>query len=171
MIKSCHLIPELKKTDIDRFWSKVSICEEDKCWLWIGSKRRRGYGRFCLQVEKNKDKSFVATRIAYFIHYKINPVDKIVLHSCDNPECVNPNHLSLGSNLDNTNDMMNKKRGLEQFGNGSNHRQSKLTEQDVILIRNSYLKKEFSQTEIAKRYNVDSSSISNIVNRKSWTHI
>lgn len=117
---STQSIPKLNQTAIDRFWNKVAITADfEKCWVWQGSFRRRGYGRFAVTVETNKDKSFAAHRIAYYLHYKIDPIGSIILHKCDNPSCVNPRHLRIGTNEENTEDMMSKGRGKEQFGDGS----------------------------------------------------
>jgi hypothetical protein len=166
------VIPILSNSDINRFWSKVAItANSEKCWNWIGSKRRRGYGQFHVSISPNKERNLVSTRVSYLLHYKIDPLEKIVLHKCDNPSCVNPNHLSLGTNKDNTKDMMNKNRGTKQFENGEKHSQSKLTEIQVLEIRELYPKSNLTQKEFAKNYNVDASLISIIVNRKRWTHI
>lgn len=167
-MKNAVEIPNLKDSDVLRFWSKVGIdLDLDKCWDWRGSFRRK-YGRFNVTVSKGKDKDFSSHRIAYYISNGIDPADKIVMHKCDNPKCVNPNHLSLGTNKDNTNDMMNKGRGKKQFKNGENHKGSKLTKEDVLFIRENL---DTPNNILAYKYKVDASLISRIKNNKLWKHI
>jgi len=104
-------IPSLNKTYIDRFWSRVNIDTPDKCWNWKPKSHfNYGYGAFCIQVEKGKFKQLKAHRVAYFLHYKINPINKCICHSCDNPACCNPNHLFMGTLADNNKDRTNKYR-------------------------------------------------------------
>ena len=159
-------IPNLSQNDINRFWSKVAItAQEDKCWNWTAGKRRRGYGRFTLTVSTNKDEGFVATRVAYFIEQGVDPSDKCILHSCDNPSCVNPKHLSMGTNKDNTQDML--KKGRHTTPVGSKHGRSKLVESDVYKIRQLHAD-GISQKDISLLYNVDTSAISNIIRRRNW---
>lgn len=171
MLIPTHTMPILTESDINRFWSKVGItAQKDKCWQWLAGVRRRGYGRFSIRLAPNKDGSFVASRIAYFLHTKNDPAGKVILHACDNPTCVNPHHLIVGTNKDNTHDMMEKGRGSKQFEGGSNHKMAKLTEQKVLEIRKLY-SKGINQKEISVLYGVSSSAITLIVTRKRWKHI
>lgn len=161
-----HDIPILSDDSINRFFDKVALTADDsKCWEWVGGKRRNGYGRFSITMSANKDISFIATRISYFLHYKIDPKGYLVCHNCDNPSCVNPNHLFLGSHKDNTNDM--RKKGRMYSTKGEAHGQSKLTHSIVEEIKQAYYKGE-SQTSLAVKHNVYQSVISRIVNNKAW---
>ncbi len=109
------LLPDFTEADKHRFWSKVGFtANPDTCWNWNGSKRRKGYGRFSFTKDK-RDVSLIATRVSYFLSNNEQPLDKCVLHKCDNPHCVNPKHLFLGTNKDNTIDMMNKGRHNNQY--------------------------------------------------------
>lgn len=164
-------IPEIKQEDIARFWSKVAITANDnKCWNWLGSKRRRGYGRFSISHNK-KEASYTSTRFSYFINFKINPTEEqIVLHTCDNPECVNPKHLKLGTNKDNAVDMMQKGRGVKQFVNGSAHKMSKLKEDDIPLIR-KMIKEKISFDVIGEKFGVSKWTIMNIKIGRNWSHV
>ena len=160
------LIPDLKKSDISRFWSKVAkIPDPNKCWEWMGSKRRRGYGRFSIRVSKGIESTFVASRIAYFLKHRVDPKEMVVCHECDNTGCVNPFHLFLGTNKDNTDDMMAKGRGIQPVG--SRHGRSKLKEEDVYKIRDMVASGQ-KQAHVAKLYNVDQSAINNIIKGKNW---
>lgn len=164
-------IPNLTQSVIDRFFSKVALTANDnKCWEWLGSKRRNGYGRISITVSKNKDKSFSAHRMSYLITNKTLPLDKVVMHSCDNPSCVNPKHLSLGTNKDNTNDMMKKGRVKKIFKDGEKHPNSKLKNEDIFNIRN-LLEKGKTQKFISELYGVNQSLISYIKSNKYWNHI
>lgn len=171
ILEKQKLMPTLSKPDVNRFWSKVSItANPEKCWNWQGGRYRRGYGRFCVTVSPNKDISFIASRVSYFIENKVDPFGEIVIHSCDNPSCVNPNHLSLGTFKDNTKDMMDKKRGSNQFSDGEDHSGSKLTEDIVRDIRSGKYA-GFNQTQIARILNVDASCICNVLRFKNWKHV
>lgn len=162
-------MPPITESDKYRFWSKVELtANPDKCWNWIGSKRRRGYGQFCITLSPGKERNIVSSRLAYFIHTNVDPTGNAVLHTCDNTSCVNPNHLVLGTNKDNTADMMKKGRGVQP--KGSHHGQSKLTENDVLDIKAAFYKGA-TQVDLSRKYSVYQSVISRIVNNKSWKHI
>ena len=93
-----------------RFWDKVLIDDADVCWLWCGHRHplpRLPYGTF----RWNRRRNIVAHRAAWIISYGDVPFGLKVLHSCDNPSCVNPNHLFLGTLLDNARDRDSKGRG------------------------------------------------------------
>lgn len=134
----------------------------------MGSFRGGGYGQFCLS-NRGKEVNVVATRIAYLIDKKIDPVGKCIMHMCDNPKCVNPNHLIVGTPKDNTEDMMKKKRGGGFFKKGSCHPKSKLMEEMIYDIKRMYSDGN-TQKEIASKYSVDPSLISRIVNGQYWSH-
>ena len=97
-------IPTLNKIDADRFWSKVAFTANPNCcWEWSATGER--YGGF--RIGKAMYKS---NRVAYFLHYKEDPKELEVIHSCDNPKCCNPSHLSLGTHWENMQDMAEKGR-------------------------------------------------------------
>lgn len=87
---------------------------DNGCWEWTGGKNNVGYGMF-----RDGDKMRTAHRISYEIHYGYIPIGKHVLHSCDNPKCVNPEHLWLGSHQDNMHDKVLKGRSVLQMPKGS----------------------------------------------------
>jgi hypothetical protein len=140
-----------------RFWSKVDKKESDECWNWKGCTKPKGYGKIVNGKEK-----FSAHRFSWMIHNG-DPGNLWILHKCDNPSCVNPNHLFLGTPIENTQDMISKNRKPL----GEKHNSSKLTNQDIYDIRKSNL----TQTKLAEIYGVDQTQISNIKNRKQWKHI
>lgn len=101
-----HILP-LTEKDRKRFWAKVER-RDGECWPWLGAKTPEGRGRFML-----RGKNVVAPRVAWAIANGSEP-EMLVLHRCDNPNCVNPAHLWLGSNRDNCVDMASKGRHHKQ---------------------------------------------------------
>lgn len=139
-----------------RFLAKV--IKTDKCWDWQGSIKDTGYGCFSY-----KSKTRCANRMSYEIFVGEIPKDMWVLHRCDRRECVNPNHLFLGTYLDNINDMINKSRNQK----GELQGRSKLTGKQVIDIRNDTRK----QRTIAEEYGMSFGSVNDIKKRRTWKHI
>ena len=157
------------KSEKTRFWEKVAFPDDNECWNWIGGIVKRGYGSFGIRCDDNKIRMKYAHRIAWeYCNGKI-PIGMNVLHHCDNPRCVNPTHLFLGTHSDNMVDMHSKSRGGNLVGEKSNL--SKLSEKDVLKIRNYYKDKKYNQYELAFIFNVSQACISDIVNRKTWKHI
>jgi hypothetical protein len=94
------------------------------------------------------------------------PDGLVVRHKCDNPSCVNPDHLETGTHKDNVKDMISRNRQAK----GSRKHFSKLTESDVLEIRTS-LARGLTNREIANKFSIDESIISEIKNRKAWKHV
>ena len=117
------------------------------CWLWKGAKNEYGYGIFLLPNEK----TVRAHRYSYEFFKGPIPEGLIVMHTCDNPPCVNPAHLQLGTKADNNADTAIKRR----HNYGTKHWNGRLTEQDVIDIRMSFEKTK----DLAKQYGVNASHI------------
>lgn len=99
----CRTYPEEEK----RFWTKVSKRGDQQCWNWIASLDTEGYGNF---KSKNKKANNKAHRMSYLLHFGDISKGLHVLHKCDNPRCVNPSHLFLGTHQDNMRDMVEKGR-------------------------------------------------------------
>jgi hypothetical protein len=117
------------KTLEERFFSKVNKIENG-CWEWITGKSRDGYGVFSYN---NKD--FRAHRLSYELHFGNIENGLCVCHKCDNPSCVNPEHLFLGSHKQNMEDKANKGRTYNGNQKGSHNPGSKLSDVDVIEIK------------------------------------
>jgi hypothetical protein len=131
------------------------------CWEWQRVKNQDGYGRV-----KRNGKLESAHRVAYELY--VGPIgDKQVLHKCDNPGCVNPDHLFLGTIQDNNRDKAQKGRARTIPMPGESHPKHKLTEQQVRDIRNSTL----SQSKLGSLYSVSQQLISRVKSGSVWRHI
>jgi HNH endonuclease len=156
--------------------ARVTSTSPSLCWEWIRSLTHNGYGQ---AFDSKTQKNVRAHRFSYELFVGEIPHNHLVLHSCDNRKCVNPNHLFLGLPKDNTKDMMDKNRHRKRSGNmgfiGSKTSQAKLSESQVLEIRDIYAKKttgnKEAQKQIGLQYGVSGSCIQAIVNRNTWTHI
>jgi predicted XRE-type DNA-binding protein len=154
--------PKHLLTDLERFWSKVDkTSHPNGCWIWLDHIKPTGYGEF-----RDGKKKVRAHRFAYELVNGPIPKGMYLLHSCDNRACVNPAHLSIGTAKENQEDMTRKGRGRVGTRNGS----AKLTEQDVMKIKD-LLAQGFSQTQIAKRFGVHQTNISEISLGRAWNHL
>lgn len=155
-----------------RFFNSVHKSDDpDGCWLWTGGKFSTGYGRFT--VEK---KRVLAHRWAYEHFTGKIPGGLLVCHRCDNPACVNPAHLFIGTHKDNSQDMVQKRRAVyqrhpEKARRGEKHLNAKLTADKVREIRRRYALGGISQSRLAQEFSVSTRSISYIVTRQHWQHI
>jgi hypothetical protein len=143
-----------------RFMGKVK--KGESCWLWSGRRNNHGYGQL-----RFRNKQWVASRFAWLIFKGPIPAGMCVLHRCDVPACVNPDHLFLGSHADNMRDMKKKGRGRDATGEANSR--AKLKEADVRAIR--VLKGQVSYAQIAEKFGVSSGMVSMIVNRQNWGHL
>ena len=147
----------MKKTAFERWVDKVDMKGPDDCWEWLGFKDSRGYG----QIRINK-KNIRTHRFSYE-HYKNNgqpiPSSLCVCHHCDNPSCVNPNHLFLGTYKDNAQDRNRKGRGFIP------KKPKKHTDDEVIKIRADHAS-GLSQRKVAKLNNATQATVNRIVNHK-----
>ena len=176
----------------ERFWSKVKKTEG--CWLWMGARDPDGYGSF-----RVGSRGTHAHRIAYALKVGHIPPGLSVLHRCDNPPCVRPDHLFLGTQLDNVNDMAKKGRARKATGDrnasrlypekrprgeshayrlhpelharGERSANAKLKESQVMEIRRSWGAGELSQHALARQYGVTPTTIYSILLGKTWRHL
>lgn len=159
----------LSDDTLHRFWDKVDIQGTDDCWNWTAGCNTDGYGNFALVATVVGFKLIGAHRLAYQLKFGAISPELKVLHSCDNPKCVNYKHLSLGTDLDNSKDKMAKGRG--RHAKGSAHGRTQLTDDDVRTIRAIYAGGTTTQKAIASLYGLTQTQVSKIVLRQSWTHI
>lgn len=139
-----------------RFWKHVDVRGEDECWEWKACKDNRGYGKLS---STHKKSPLRAHRVSWEIHNGKIPNGLNICHKCDNPSCVNPNHLFLGTQRENMTDAYKKKK-IDNYthGAGENNNSAKLTNAEVKKIREEYvngatiaqLKKKYNHTNIVR---------------------
>lgn len=145
----------------------VDMETEGDCWLWLGANNRGGYGTFSVG-----GKTYTAHRVSWLISNHYIPNDLCVCHSCDNRLCVNPDHLWLGTKMENYLDMIAKHRRANNCcARGMRHWNHKLTPSDIEDIRTKYASGKMSQRELAQEYNVGQSHVSAIIRQARWRPI
>lgn len=147
----------------DRFESKLT--KSDGCWEWNAFKMGSGYGQFGLAGHMQ-----YAHRVSYQLYIGEIPTGLYVCHKCDNPGCVNPAHLFLGTPADNVHDCENKGRGFHPGAPGTRNGHAKLTEVQVIEIRAKY-GEGVRIAALAKEFGVSRRAIYHIVYHTSWAKI
>jgi hypothetical protein len=160
----------LKRDANERFWSKVKTAGPNDCWEWQGSRDQCGYAMFWLG-----ERTLHATR-AYFIMMGIEMTENVVVcHKCDNPNCVNPNHLFLGTTKDNVDDKIRK--GRASFQTGKPHKPyhrafSKLNDDMVREIREIQRRgKKGDLMNYAKSHGISPRTIYHVTCGGGWKHI
>lgn len=150
----------------DRFWLKVDRRGDDECWPWTASRHGCGYG----QIWEGGDlrRMLGAHRVSWEMHFGPVPADRHVLHHCDNPPCVNPWHLFLGTATDNMRDMWAKERGRPLRGEMNGR--SKLSVEDVVTIRKEHASGR-TVAAIARERRMANNSIRDIVTGRHWRHV
>ena len=147
----------------ERFNAKWEI-DENGCWVWTGAKLPKGYG--FIKIPRTR-RQIYAHRLSFLISGRTIPEGMNVLHRCDNPACVNPEHLFIGSQKDNLQDMAAKHRHLC----GEKNTESVLTAPDVVKIKRLLAMNMFSQKEIGRMFGVAQITISRIHRGLLWKHI
>lgn len=155
----------------ERFHRCYVVDKKTGCWNWQRQTDRRGYGRF-----KQDGKDGLAHRASYHFAFGRTPDDLMVCHRCDNPGCVNPAHLFLGTALENTRDMISKGRA-RYLGHAWNGRRrgeknpcAKLTDAQVIEIRRRLDLGE-TQRSVADVFGISRALVSFIKTRRLWSHV
>lgn len=158
------------EADLKRFWSRVRKGNPDECWAWAGCVDKDGYGYFSGILRKGvRKQTLKAHRVSYFIEHGALPYRMCVCHRCDNPRCVNPMHLFLGTHAENRHDMDTK--GRSNPHSGITHWQSKLTDDQVQEIRILRLVKKRSLQEIADVFGISFSNVGHIARGDAWKHL
>jgi len=156
---------------VARFWAKVDKDSAD-CWIWTGSKRNKGYGAF-VWYDGGDVVQGRAHRFSYELHYGKIPDGLCVLHKCDNPSCVNPEHLFIGTKADNNRDMHNKGRAVRggtysrKYQRGESHHNSKLTSAIVADLRKDRAG-GMSFGRMAKKYSISIGHAYRVATGQAW---
>lgn len=145
------------------FWGRVD--KTSLCWLWTGSRNGGGYGLMNIQWKAGAE---AAHRISYFLHFGEIPDGMVIMHVCDNPACVNPEHLRLGTNADNARDCAMKGRTFRSIGSKSG--KAKLTEGLVLHAMNK-IAAGLSFKAAAKECGVSHFTLRRIEDGSRWPHL
>lgn len=165
----------------NRFWQKLD--KSDECWIWKGKKYRNGYGQ-AYGGRRPNGKTFerLAHRMAYELAFGTIPEGLCVCHKCDNRLCCNPDHLFLGTQKENLQDMVKKGRAVkaedswthkqpERVRRGMTHHTTRISDDDVRHIRARWAQGNISYAELGREMNLSSGAIWNIVNNVTWRHV
>lgn len=142
---------------------------ENGCWIWKGYKcePKKLYGLTSVAIDGKKRK-ILAHRLSYLLWNGNIPKGLFVLHSCDTPLCINPEHLHLGTAKKNSDEM--KERGREKKATGRSNSSTKLCENIVCEIRSLY-KKGMTQRQISEKYKICSSNVNSIIHYRTWKYV
>jgi hypothetical protein len=146
----------------ERFYSKIKKKPRTGCWEWQACTDPAGYGQFYY-----KGKVLPAHKVSYMIHKEEVEKGLVLLHSCDNRRCCNPDHLTPGTQAENLADMVAKGRSCR----GSKHHASKMTAAKVRNLREKYNKGIKNRTELARYYGIGYTAVVKITNKETWKHI
>lgn len=145
---------------IPRFWAKVE--KTDTCWLWTGKRNRDGYGLSAFHYRCHP-----AHRVVWEMTYGPIPEGLRVCHHCDNPPCVRPDHLFLGTDRDNAADRHQKGRDAR----GERITRARLTAEQVRAIRARFAEGDIRMRDLATIHNIHPSAISRILAGRRWQHL
>jgi hypothetical protein len=184
-----------RKSLASRFWSKVAVASDDECWTWLAGCNKQGYGT--ISRGGRDSENLLAHRASWEILRGPVPDNLCVLHTCDNPACVNPKHLFLGTRKDNLEDMTRKGRrayGLrhgaytrperrtygdrngsrlhpDRVARGSKQPGAKLSESIVAELRRRYKEGGVTYRELAAEFGVYVTVVQKAVTRATWAHV
>lgn len=162
-----------------RFFAKVK--KSESCWLWQGAKDRKGYGVFSMGSRRRpngtrRNSMVLAHRVSYELEF--GPIAQsgksrrlCVLHSCESPDCVNPKHLFLGTNLDSVRKMDAKGRRKTKTLRGADHGNAVLTEHQVREIVRRHFDDKVPQRHLAVEFGVAASTVNHIFTGRLWKHL
>lgn len=154
---------------MERYWSHVDRRGPDECWPWTASfAGPQDHGRFYVGKDGDRPVCWYAHRFAWFLEHGQDPGESKVRHKCDYPPCQNPDHLLLGTQADNIADMIERGRDRKRGRPGRQHHAVKLTDAQVIDIRDRVAAGEMQKT-LAPLFGVSKQQISKIVRGERWS--
>ncbi len=154
----------MRSTLAKRFWEKVVVRGLDDCWEWTAYKNKNGYGT--LQID---GESKLATHVLFYLRKgDWPPKGRTCNHHCDNPSCLNPIHIYLGTQKSNVRDRDFRGRGNQ--AKGEKNGRAKLTEEQVRRIK-SLLCTGITRVALCRKFGVSRKSIYDIENGKNWAHV
>jgi hypothetical protein len=163
LFKEARMAKKVSSSLYDRLYERVTV--DGDCLLWQGATSGKSkYGQIRIDGQKQR-----CHRVSYQLHKGDIPEGMIVMHSCDTPLCINPSHLSLGTQVENMADMRSK--GREHHNQGDGNGRSSLCAADAADIRASYQRysRNFGSTALAKKYGVSDQAILDVVSGKTWS--
>lgn len=156
-----------KITPEESFHEKY-IKQQNGCWNWVAGADKHGYGRIGIGFPKTE----VSSRFSWKLYNGAIPCGLHVCHKCDNPKCVNPDHLFLGTPQDNRLDSKRKQRDSPPPVHfGSTHHKAKIDESIVVKIRELYSTTNLSQRKLSAMFGVSQTVIGRIIRRELWVHV
>lgn len=148
----------------ERFWRYVDKRDPDECWEWTAKRERNGYGR--IQVGGKGSSQLGAHRVSFRLANGYDP--EVVMHSCDNPACVNPAHLKSGTYSENTQDMIRKGRWRGGVSLGTDNALAKLDPDKVRFIRAN---PDMTHAALARMFGVGCTVIRMVRSGRTWKHV
>lgn len=165
----------LSKNDIERFKDNIIVTPNEICWHWKGAYfPKGGYGKFYTKDKNGKWSACRAHRVSWIIYRGHIPNNKLVLHKCDNPKCVNPDHLYLGDHHDNIQDTKNR-LGWKPWSTGKSFTRScpsknglnrSITSNDMIEILKLYSTGKYSQRQIASIFKTSQRQVWRVIHNQ-----
>lgn len=155
-------LPTVSEKKRAAFHSYVAHKSPEECWEWQGNGKTDRYGRISIN-----NRPYAAHRLAYLLHFGIDPLGKLVCHKCDNTKCVNPSHLFLGTPKDNMDDKHRK--GRHRYNRGETSPGAKLTADKVREIRDRYV--YGMANTLGAEFGVSGGTITRVARRFIWKHV
>lgn len=157
-------IPEIDTETANRFWSNVDIQGPDDCWLWTGGTFKEGYGGFTIDRTGPGNGSFGAHRIAYKLATGLDPIGKVVCHSCDEKLCTNSRHLTVGTQKSN----MSAASERHRMQHGETHCNAVYSDEDVRRMR-LLVDSGVARKHVQDAFGVSASHLSKLMNGQART--